>query len=97
LAQDSGTGESFALILDTATFLGLYPRTWKTSIMYASLKNRTRMLFTVWARPHEGNLRTYVGHQSFVDFYGASPELVAQYLGDEGYKDFTPDQTREFC
>jgi len=97
VAHNSGIGGSFAAIHDAALALGLYPRTWKTSIMYASPKNRTRMLFTVWARSQEARLRVYVGHASFAEFYDALADLTQQYLGPEGYKLLTLDQAQEFA
>ncbi|HET9956063.1 MAG TPA: endonuclease NucS domain-containing protein [Polyangiaceae bacterium] len=97
LARGAGLGEGFEAIYRAAIELGLYPRTWKTSIMYASPKKRTNMLFTVWARPTDGKLRLSVWHQGFHDFYGFSVEQVAQYLGPEGDRFFTVADAHEFA
>src|SRR5439155_3520486 len=84
LARSSGTGPEFERIFRVATSLGLYPRTWKTSIMYTSPENRATMLFTVWARPERGGLKLWLSHENFAEFYPTTIDEVAQQLGSDG-------------
>ena len=51
LADGSGVGNDFRKIKKTAEDIGLYPRSYKSSIMYTPPFQKNRMLFTVWAQP----------------------------------------------
>jgi Endonuclease NucS C-terminal domain len=96
LAHRSGTGPDFERILHVATSLGLYPRTYKTSIMYTSPENRATMLFTVWARPERGCLKLWLSHENFAEFYPTTMDEVAQYLGSDGRRHLDPAKVEEF-
>src|SRR5262249_46054408 len=50
LAVENGVGDDFRLIHETAIRHGLYPRTYRWSIMYAPPQNRTRCLICVWSK-----------------------------------------------
>ena len=86
LARSSGTGTEFERIFQVATSLGLYPRTWKTSIMYTSPENRATTLFTVWARPERGCLKMWLSVENFTEFYQTTAEEVMQYLGNPEWR-----------
>jgi hypothetical protein len=96
LARRSGTGPEFDRILQVATNLGLYPRTWKTSIMYSSPENRATMLFTVWARPERGCLKLWLSHESFTEFYPTTMDEVAKHLGSDGRRHLDPASVGQF-
>lgn len=96
LAHRSGTGPEFDRILHVATSLGLYPRTWKTSIMYTSPENRATMLFTVWARPERRCLKLWLSHENFTEFYPTTMDEVARHLGSDGRRHLDPADVEHF-
>jgi hypothetical protein len=91
-----GTGPEFDRILHVATSLGLYPRTWKTSIMYTSPENRATMLFTVWARPERRCLKLWLSHENFTEFYPTTMDEVALHLGSDGRRHLDPADVEHF-
>jgi hypothetical protein len=86
LAEQSGNGDVFHEFMNTAVEHGLYPRAWKTSIMFTPPSNRTRMLFTIWARPQKGLLKTYVGGSVFTEYFPTTIGKVRKHLGNEGWR-----------
>jgi len=96
LAERNGVGELFRKFLAVAEEVGLYPRVWKTSIMYAPPAKRNRMLFTVWANPDKGKLLTYIGTEPFAEFFGVSLEVVEKYLGKAGWRRMSEAEATEF-
>lgn len=96
-AEQAGVGEQFQMILDAAKRHNLYPRPYKRSVMYTPPSNRTRMLFTVWARPRAGGLlRVYVGSEAFAEFYPVLEEEVTSLLGPEGWQRMTTSDVEAF-
>lgn len=96
LAESAGIGDDLQQCLDAGQELGLCPRAWKTSIMFTPEQNRSRMLFTVWARPIKGRIRTYVGRAVFAEVFPVSESLVAKHLGPEGYRYMTKPEASTF-
>jgi len=47
-ADAAGTGESFRKLGQLGVRLGLHPRLWKTSLLFAPMESKNRMVFTVW-------------------------------------------------
>lgn len=93
LADQTGVGQEFRLILEESRRLGLHQRPYALSIMYAHPYHKTRMLFTVWA--NRKPLRAYIGYEAFVDYYPITTEQVEEALGPSGWQNLDLDQTRQ--
>ena len=96
LAERQGVGKVFRDCLTTAGRLGLYPRAWKTSIMFAPQANRTRALFTVWASPHGGKARLWIGDDVFSEFFGVPGPAIARHLGPAGWRTLSQKEVEGF-
>jgi hypothetical protein len=88
LADNSGTGRLMRSLFDAAVGLQLYPRAWKTSIMFTPATRRNRTLFTAWASPADGKLNLYVANAAFAEFFPVTIEQAAEKLGPEGWRTF---------
>ena len=64
--------------------------------MFTPPTMRNRALLTVWARPDNGLLSTWVGVKPFSDFFAVSSDEVARYLGEEGWRKMTEAQVHSF-
>jgi hypothetical protein len=96
LAKQHGLQGSLQKALDTANELGLHVRPYKTSVMFAPPSNGSRMLFTVWAKPEKGRIKAYVGIEPFTEFFPLRRAVVAQQIGPEGWRTFTPSSFARF-
>ncbi len=54
LARKFGTEDKLTRAIELPGRKGFRVRPWKTSLMFTPPSNRTRMLFTLWARPVSG-------------------------------------------
>lgn len=86
LAKNTGVGPLVGRVLDTARDLQLYLRPCPTSVMITPPSNHTRMLFTVWGQGNGGQVRMYVGHSPFAEYFPVTERTVARYLGEEGWR-----------
>jgi hypothetical protein len=93
LADQTGVGQEFRLVLEESRKLGLHQRPYAFCIMYAHPEHKTRMLFTVWA--HQKPLKAYVGYEAFVDYYPVTAEQVAETLGPEGWRRLDLEEAQE--
>lgn len=96
LARVSGTETALRKCIETAERLGLYPRPWQTSIMFAPSHNRTRALFTIWAQPKKELIQVWVGNRVFSEFFPVSEKDVADQIGGEGWRSFTEPELETF-
>jgi hypothetical protein len=85
-AEQSGYGEGFKTILEAADKHGLYPRLRKRSVMYVSPTDRSRALFTVWARP-KGPRKTIVGvwRDKWEEIYSMDQGTFESIMGSEDW------------
>ncbi len=96
-AEQTGIGREFRMLLEAARRHNLYPRPYKRSVMYTPPSNRTRMLFTVRARPKpNGLLRMYVGPGAFAEFYPVTEETATSILGPDGWREMTASDVEAF-
>jgi hypothetical protein len=95
-APSAAIGHLFREFLKVTTDLGLYARAWKSCVMFTPATMRNRTVLTVWARPENGLVSTWVGVKPFAEFFGVSSDEVARYLGEEGWRKMTEAQVREF-
>ncbi|MEB3207563.1 MAG: endonuclease NucS domain-containing protein [Synechococcus sp.] len=88
LADQNGLGPILRKLYDTAVELGLYPRPWAKSIMFAPPSNRTRCLFVVWAvqrSKEQGVATAFIAAEAFEQFYGINEGELVQAVGAVGY------------
>lgn len=96
-AKQNGLGEPFKLFLNTANRHNLYPRLWKTSIMFAPPANKARCLFTIWTQPTRNGLaQVYAGAEALAEFYPISEELADEYLGSSGDRNMSIDDIKAY-
>ncbi len=96
IATKNGIGEEFRKLYDSLTRLGLYPKMYKWSIMYAPPKNKNRVLICTWVQPKDGLFSVFINTDAFAEFYPISKRKVHQmidvpmqyYLTDEETEDF---------
>jgi len=97
LAEQGGMGAEFQAFLEIAKNYSLHTRAYKNSIMYAPPSKRTRMLFTVWAKPSSGLLKLYVSPKAIAEFYPISEEEAKSYVGEDGYRKFNSSEAKQFA
>jgi hypothetical protein len=97
-ADKNGVGKQFRALLNAAKRHGLYPRTYRSSVMYTPPNNKARMLFTVWVDPkYDGKVRTYVSPPVFAEFYSISEKIALAELGPiKPYRDMTNKDVQIF-
>jgi hypothetical protein len=96
LATQNGIGEEFRLIHEAATKHGLYPRTYKWSIMYTPPQNKTRCLLCAWAVPKKKSLIVYVASLAFAEFYQMSEREVTGLIGHDRHASIHGSQANTF-
>lgn len=96
-AEQNGIGQGFQSIKDAALKAGLYPRLWKTSVMYASPANKTRSLFTVWDHPSAGKIKLYLVSEALGEYFQVAHEKVQSLMGQEGWQYLSEEQAEAFA
>lgn len=96
IAAKNGIGESFRKVYEAATRLGLYPKTYKWSIMYAPPQNHNRVLMCAWVKPKDGLLDVFLNTDDFEEFYPISRRKARQIAGQSVRYNLDPAQTDEF-
>lgn len=96
LADENGIGAEFRLFHDKAMELGMYPRLYRWSIMYAPPQNRTRCLICVWAVTEKPGLRMYIASRVFAEFYPVSEQDAIACIGRDRWDRLQSDQVADF-
>jgi hypothetical protein len=96
LADENGIGAEFRLFHDEAMKVGMYPRLYRWSIMYAPPQNRTRCLVCVWAVTEKPGLRMYIASRVFAEFYPVSEQAAIACIGRDRWDRFQSDQVLDF-
>ena len=86
-ADAAGIGPDFRRFCAMGLQLGLYPRLWKTSVMFTPPNSRNRMLFTVWTKPVHSHLKVYVSAEAIAEFYPVSVSDAANAIGKDGWRE----------
>ncbi len=86
-ADAAGIGPDFRRFCAVGLRLGLYPRLWKTSVMFTPPKSRNRMLFTVWTKPVRKQLRVFLSAEAITEFYPVSASEAAKAIGKDGWRE----------
>ncbi len=96
VAKKNGIGREFKKVYDLATKFGLYPKTYKWSIMYAPPQNKNRVLICAWVNPKDGLFDVYINTDAFAEFYAIS-QRKARQIADKPLRYYLDtDQTEEF-
>lgn len=96
LAEEYGTQEQLARALKVVRRKGLKVRPWPACLMITPPSNGTRMLFTLWAKPKNGLLKTYIGIEPFTEFFPVDRAEVEGKLGAEGWRYMSPAEFDQF-
>jgi len=86
-ADASGVGPDFRRFCAAGLRLGLYPRLWKSCVMFTPPRTRNRMLFGVWTQPVRKKLRAYVSARVIAEFYPVSISEAANAIGEDGWRE----------
>ncbi|MEO8612385.1 MAG: hypothetical protein ABI690_31105 [Chloroflexota bacterium] len=100
IAVESGIGDDFRLIHEHAIRHGMYPRTYRWSIMYAPPQNKTRCLICLWSKREKGEKTgtvVYIASEAFAEFYPISAQEVVQILGANHWERIAQGKADEFA
>lgn len=86
-ADVAGIGKDFRRFCAAGLRYGLYPRLWKTSVMFAPPESKNRMIFTVWTKPLRNQLKVYLGTEAIAEFYPISVSEAAKAIGKDGWRE----------
>lgn len=83
-ADSAGVAEAFGIRFDAGLRMGLAPRYFSQSVMFAPATNLARFAFFLRPQPrrHGGVLEVSWKPEAFAEFLGMGPERAAQFLGD---------------
>lgn len=93
IAENNGIGNEFRKVYDLAMQLGLYPKIFKWSIMYAPQQNKNRVLICTWVNSRSGRLDVYFNTDAFAEFYPISQQRAQVIAGEAQRSYLTPQQT----
>ena len=82
-ASDPAIQTALIAVVEAAVGVGLYPRPWKRSLMFAPPANRSRALFTLSIRSDD-RVDLWCAADAFQLFYGLDPASVERLLGPAG-------------
>lgn len=97
LAGTVGVARELEQLIDAGRRVGLYPRPYKSSVMFTPPRQRSRMLFTVWPSKSAGGFDIYRSASAFVEFF---PRLekddVRARLGPDKWGVLRPEDVAAF-
>lgn len=84
IADSAGVAEAFRVLFDAALRLGLVPRYYARSVMFAPSANLNRFAFFLRPVPrkHGGVLEVTWSPEAFQTFLGVDPQRAARFLGE---------------
>ena len=96
LADANGIGKQFRLIYDTCVENGLYPRTYKWSIMYTPPEHKGRCLVVAWVKPVQGKLQAFAIPETFAEYFPIDEAQVRDIIGASERRLLNLEHTNEF-
>jgi len=84
IADKNGIGQAFRKVHEAAIRNGLFPRTYKWSIMYTPPQNKTRCCVVAWVKPKSGRLVAYPVAETIAEFFPIGEAEAIQILGQSG-------------
>ena len=95
-ADLAGIGQDFCKICDAAIGFDLYPRLWKSSVMFAPQRSKNRMIFTVWANPANKKLKVYFSPEAMAEFFPISIADATAIIGVDGSRELDHEAVDKF-
>lgn len=86
LADNTGVGDELRIMREAAERNDIYPRLFKTSVMFAPPANKTRMLWTCWVKGDSDGMRMYPSAEAFAQFCPVNEEEAWGFLGPDGWR-----------
>lgn len=87
IAADNGIGDDFRQIHEASIKHGMYPRTYRWSIMYTPPQNKTRVLICVWSKKDKSEeVVVYVSAEAFAEFYPILKTEVEAIMGAKSWQ-----------
>jgi len=90
-ADTAGIGEDFRRLCEAALSWNLYPRLFKTSVMFTPMQSKNRMVFTVWTKPLDQKVKVYLSPEALNEFYPVSLSEATAITGPGGYHSLSGD------
>ena len=90
-ADAAGTGKDFRRLSEVGCRIGLYPRLWKSSVMFAPQESKNRMIFTVWTRPVRKKLKVYLSPDAIAEFYPIPLAEATAAIGAGAYHELSSE------
>jgi hypothetical protein len=97
IAERNGIGEQFRLFYDTATKHGLYPRLYKSSIMYTPPQHKNRCCMVAWVKPIRKLLKAYAVPEAFAEFFNISEQEATDILVHNNRLELNFSDTKQLC
>lgn len=91
-ADAAGIGKDFRRLCAAALGFGLYPRLWKTSVMFAPPESRNRMIYTVWTKPRRNKLKVYLSPKAIAEFFPVSESDAERVMGKDGFRELGSEE-----
>ena len=95
-ADLDSTGRDFRKICDAAIGFGLHPRVWRCSVMFAPQRSKSRMIFTVWAKPANKMLKVCFSAEAMAEFFPISIADATASIGVEGLQELDHEAVDKF-
>jgi hypothetical protein len=97
LAEQNGIGKEFRLVFDAATKHGLYPRTYKWSIMFTPPSNKSRVLICSYVKPTRNKTyKLFFAASAFAEFYPIGEREVTKTALSQGTHELSFDKIQLF-
>lgn len=94
-ADAHGIGKDFRRLCQAGLSFGLYPRIWKTSVMFTPPQLHNRMVFTVWTKPSRKKLKVFVSPGVMEEFFPISESAARKYIGEHGWRELDSKEVTE--
>ncbi len=95
-ADESGIGADFRRLCEAGQKMKLYPRLWKTSVMFAPPASRIHMIFTVWTWPKRDKVQVCVSAEAIAKYFPISESEAASIIGEESPRYLDSDGVTKF-
>jgi len=95
-SKQVNTYEVIKSLINFADNNNVFARFYKKSIMITPSNNRTRMLFTIWAKPSKNKLKSYFSPKAISEFYQIDEQEVLDQGFTEGYLEVDVDKLSNY-
>ena len=95
-AKEVNTFKVIESLINFSKNNNVFARFYKKSIMITPQNNRTRMLFTVWAKPVNNKIKIYFSPKTISEFYPIDEQEIIDQGFNEGYLDLDLNNVDSF-